>query len=142
MFKEKIMKYSLVSRAVALALSLTSISSAWSNGDGKSPEQLGTVSCPTSCEPAVQTQFTRSVALLHSFWFNEGGNPAEALVQYERSQVRDPNRLRSLLAAGQAVEQTNNPDKAKMFYTRVTQLVGTADSRPEFKVVREYLAKN
>lgn len=72
----------------------------------------------------------------------QSGNPAEALVQYERSQVRDPNRLRSLIAAGQAAEQTNNRDKAKMFYTKVTQLVGTADSRPEFKGVRAYLAKN
>jgi hypothetical protein len=72
----------------------------------------------------------------------QNGNAAEALVQYERSQVRDPNRLRSLLAAGQAAEQTNNRAKAKMFYAKVTQLVGTADSRPEFKGVREYLAKN
>jgi hypothetical protein len=45
-------------------------------------------------------------------------------------------------AAGQAAEQTNNPDKAKMFYTKVTQLVGTADSRPEFKGVRAFLVKN
>ena len=60
----------------------------------------------------------------------------------KRSQVRDPNRLRSLLGAGQAAAQSNNPDKAKMFYAKVTQLVGTTDSRPEFKGVREYLAKN
>ena len=72
----------------------------------------------------------------------QNGNPAEALAQYERSQVRDPNRLRSLLGAGQAAAQTNNRAKAKAFYTKVTQLVGTADSRPEFKGVREYLAKN
>lgn len=72
----------------------------------------------------------------------QSGNAVEALVQYERSQVRDPNRLRSLLGAGQAAAQSNNPDKAKMFYAKVTQLVGTTDSRPEFKGVREYLAKN
>ena len=66
------MKHSLVSRAVALALTLTSVNTAWSDGVGKSPEQLGTVSFVTSCEPAVQAQFTRSVALLHSFWFKEG----------------------------------------------------------------------
>ena len=68
------MKHSLVCRAVALAFSLTSVSTAWSNGDGKSPEQLGTVLFPTSCEPAVQAQFTRSVALLHvtcrARWFH------------------------------------------------------------------------
>src|SRR5438105_9718413 len=32
-----------------------------------SPERLGTVSFPTSCAPAVQKQFERGVALLHSF---------------------------------------------------------------------------
>lgn len=79
------MKHSLISRAVALALSLTSVSSAWSSGDGKSPEQLGTVSFPTCCEPAVQAQFTRSVALLHSFWFNE------AEKGFNEVLAKDPN---------------------------------------------------
>jgi hypothetical protein len=31
------------------------------------PEKLGTVSFPTSCAPAVRSQFDRAVALLHSF---------------------------------------------------------------------------
>jgi hypothetical protein len=33
------------------------------------PEKLGSVSFPTSCDPKVATQFNRSVALLHSFEF-------------------------------------------------------------------------
>ncbi len=72
----------------------------------------------------------------------QSGNPAEALVQYERSQVRDPNRLRSLIGAGQAAAQIGDREKAKSFFTRVTQLIGTSNSRPEFKQVREYLATN
>jgi hypothetical protein len=39
---------------------------------GRPPEQLGKVNFPTSCDPKVQAQFERSVALLHSFWFPEG----------------------------------------------------------------------
>jgi hypothetical protein len=39
---------------------------------GRAPEQLGKVNFPTSCDPAVQAQFERGVALLHSFWFPEG----------------------------------------------------------------------
>jgi tetratricopeptide (TPR) repeat protein len=35
------------------------------------PEKLGTVNFPTSCAPAVQAPFTRAVALLHSFWYDE-----------------------------------------------------------------------
>lgn len=35
------------------------------------PEQLGRLSFPTSCTPAVQATFERGVALLHSFWYEE-----------------------------------------------------------------------
>src|SRR5881227_2144375 len=34
-------------------------------------ERLGTVKFPTSCAPAAQAKFTRAVALLHSFWYEE-----------------------------------------------------------------------
>jgi tetratricopeptide (TPR) repeat protein len=34
-------------------------------------ERLGTVSFPISCKPDVQPKFTRAVALLHSFWYEE-----------------------------------------------------------------------
>src|SRR5215470_12435043 len=34
------------------------------------PAKLGTVSFPTSCAPAVQQQFNRGVALLHSFAYS------------------------------------------------------------------------
>jgi len=47
----------------------------WSAGQehdhGVMTGQLGTVSFPTSCTPAVQKQFERSVAMLHSFWYEE-----------------------------------------------------------------------
>ena len=39
---------------------------------GFTPEQLGKVGFPTSCDPKVQARFERGVALLHSFWFPEG----------------------------------------------------------------------
>ena len=31
-------------------------------------DKLGKVSFPTSCDPKVQAQFERGVAMLHSFW--------------------------------------------------------------------------
>ena len=34
-------------------------------------EKLGTVRFPVSCAPAVQADFERAVALLHSFWYEE-----------------------------------------------------------------------
>jgi hypothetical protein len=38
----------------------------------RAAETLGKVSFPTSCNPKVQAQFERGVALLHSFWFPAG----------------------------------------------------------------------
>jgi len=38
----------------------------------KAPEKLGKVSFPTSCDRKVQMQFDRAVAMLHSFWFQQG----------------------------------------------------------------------
>ena len=37
--------------------------------DGLTEQQLGTVHFPTSCDPRVQRQFERGIALLHSFAF-------------------------------------------------------------------------
>ena len=37
---------------------------------GRPPEQLGQVNFETSCDPKLAADVNRSVALLHSFWFN------------------------------------------------------------------------
>ena len=36
------------------------------------PGRLGKVNFPVSCDPAVQSQFSSAVAMLHSFWFEKG----------------------------------------------------------------------
>jgi tetratricopeptide (TPR) repeat protein len=47
-------------------------------------ERLGIVSFPVSCAPAVQARFTRGVALLHDFWYQE------AQRQFEEIAKADP----------------------------------------------------
>jgi tetratricopeptide (TPR) repeat protein len=49
------------------------------------PEKLGSVSFPTSCAPAVQQQFERAVALLHSFAYA----PAEGA--FREAAAADPH---------------------------------------------------
>jgi len=53
----------------------------------KSTEQLGKVHFPVSCSPKAQEQFERGVAMLHSYWFTEGGKVFEAIVREEPSCV-------------------------------------------------------
>jgi tetratricopeptide (TPR) repeat protein len=44
-------------------------------------EQLGVVSFPVSCAPAVQADFVRGVALLHDFWYQEAERQFEAIAK-------------------------------------------------------------
>ena len=53
--------------------------------DHAAPERLGTVAFETSCAPAVQTDFNRAVALLHSFWFSA------AIDGFTRVLAQDPS---------------------------------------------------
>jgi hypothetical protein len=50
---------------------------------GPRAERLGKVSFPTSCDPKVQAQFERGVALLHSFWFSEGHAAFKAVAEQD-----------------------------------------------------------
>jgi tetratricopeptide (TPR) repeat protein len=48
-------------------------------------DKLGKVTFPTSCDPSVQQQFERGVAMLHSFWFIQARKTFEEVLQ------QDPN---------------------------------------------------
>jgi tetratricopeptide (TPR) repeat protein len=60
--KETIMKSSIATFVFSAALAAAI--------PAHSAEQLGKVKFPTSCDPAVQQQFERGVAMLHSFWYS------------------------------------------------------------------------
>ncbi len=72
----------------------------------------------------------------------ESGKPAEALAAYEQSQVRDPNRFRSLYGAGQAAAQSGNRDKARYYFSRLFDIAGSGNLRPETEKARQCLASN
>src|SRR5215203_6114898 len=48
-------------------------------------EKLGKVSFPTSCDPKVQAEFERGLAMLHSYWFSYARKTFEGVLQ------RDPS---------------------------------------------------
>src|SRR5271165_2768492 len=47
------------------------------------PEKLGKVSFPISCAPAVQEQFDRGVALLHSFAYTAAANAFQGVAELD-----------------------------------------------------------
>ena len=52
---------SLVVAAITAALTCSAL--------GQQDEKLGKLSFPTSCDPKVQAEFERGVAMIHSYWF-------------------------------------------------------------------------
>ena len=67
--------------------------------------------------------------------------PAAALVEFERSQVREPNRFRSIAGAALAADASGDRAKAKRLYARLLELARDADSpRPELARAKAYLA--
>ena len=66
-----------------------------------SSERLGAVNFPTSCSPAAQGEFTRAVALLHSFWFEY------AIKGFEGAVRADPSC--GIAYWGAAVARMGNP---------------------------------
>ena len=68
--------------------------------------------------------------------------PAEALREYEASQVREPNRYRGLHGAGLAASHSGNTAKAKQYFGRLVDMAGAASSRNEVGNARAYLARN
>jgi tetratricopeptide (TPR) repeat protein len=66
--------------------------------------------------------------------------PADALKEYEASQVREPNRLRGYHGAGLAAAQAGQHAKAKQHFGRLVALAGKGEPRPEVAAARTWLA--
>ncbi len=69
--------------------------------------QLGTVTFPVSCDPAVQKPFERGVALLHSFWYEE------AEKEFVQVSARAPNCAMAHWGVAMSLwhQLWNEPDK-------------------------------
>jgi tetratricopeptide (TPR) repeat protein len=78
----------------------------------------------------------------HGDMLMELKRPGEALKEYEASQQREPNRYRNLSGAGQAAAQSGNRDKAQHYFSKLIELAGSGDLRPEMEAARRYLATN
>jgi tetratricopeptide (TPR) repeat protein len=66
------MKNSNALRALVSCMFLTSLPTLAHEVDESGKARLGTVKFATSCDPKLQADFERAVAMLHSFWYNAG----------------------------------------------------------------------
>ena len=72
----------------------------------------------------------------------ETNRPAEALVEFEASQRKEPNRFRGYYGAARAAALAGDRVKARDQYAKLVAVVERADTeRPEIKEAKAYLAK-
>jgi hypothetical protein len=68
--------------------------------------------------------------------------PAQALVEFEASASREPNRFNGLAGAARAAELSGNPAKARTLYAKLVAMCDRADGdRPALRHAKAVLAK-
>jgi tetratricopeptide (TPR) repeat protein len=67
--------------------------------------------------------------------------PAEALKEYEASQLREPKRYRALYGAGLAAVRAGEGAKAKLYYGRLLELAAAGEARADLADARAWLAR-
>ncbi|HZN31988.1 MAG TPA: hypothetical protein VFB88_21720, partial [Xanthobacteraceae bacterium] len=50
---------------------------------GQQDEKLGKLTFPTSCDPKVQAEFERGVAMIHSYWFTIARRTFEGVLRQD-----------------------------------------------------------
>jgi hypothetical protein len=68
--------------------------------------------------------------------------PADALKEFEASQVREPDRFRGVYGAAQAAAQTGDRAKAKRYFARLVEIAGHGAARSELVQARAFLEAN
>ena len=104
-------------------------------------EKLGNVNFPTSCDQKVQAQFDRAVAMLHSFWFQQGEKAFREVLERDPSCAIANWGIAAILigntfAGGATVEDAR---KAKEAIQR-GRLIGAKTERERFYIeaISEY----
>lgn len=72
----------------------------------------------------------------------EANQPAQALIEYERSLNSAPNRFHGLAGAAAAAERAGDTPKAKLYSEKLVQLAAADSDRPELLAARRLLTEN
>jgi len=70
-------KYLILAAGITAALGCSAF--------GQQDEKLGKLSFPSSCDPTVQAEFERGVAMIHSYWFTYARRTFEGVLQQDPS---------------------------------------------------------
>jgi tetratricopeptide (TPR) repeat protein len=93
--------------------------------DPMAPERLGAVSFENSCNPEVQSEFNRAVALLHSFWLDEAERT------FMQVSIADPDCAMAFWGVAMADFNEVNGGPTAGGVIRATQSLARADEARE-----------
>ncbi|MEJ8847499.1 tetratricopeptide repeat protein [Variovorax rhizosphaerae] len=116
--------------------------------DGKPDEALQAMSAAADAEDATEKHPVTPGVLkpareLYGDMLMAQGRPGDALVAYESTLKKEPNRLGATVGAAKAAEKSGNAQAARAHYAKVVTIADGADTgRTEVADARTFLAKN
>jgi tetratricopeptide (TPR) repeat protein len=79
---------------------------------------------------------------LYGVMLLDRGKPTEALVAFEATLKKEPNRLHAYLGAAKAAEKSGDSAKAKEYYGKVVAIAANADTtRTDVADARAYVSR-
>ncbi len=111
------------------------VASAWKLwADGKKDEALAAMSAAADQEDKTEKSPVTPGPLapareLYGQMLLEAGKGADALVQFEKTLAKEPNRLGAFVGAARAAKAAGDTDKAQSYYARIVAM--TADGEGE-----------
>jgi hypothetical protein len=112
---------------------------------GKKDEGLAQLSAAADAEDSTDKSAVSPGPLapareLYGDMLLEAGKPRDALVAFELTMKKEPNRFRGLYGGARAAEQLSDRAKATTYYTKLLMVAKAADSeRPELQQAKKYV---
>ena len=123
------------------------VANAWVlNAEGKHEEALKMMSAAADLEDKTEKSPVTPGPLapareLYGDMLLERGMAKEALVAFEATKTKEPNRFHGYLGAAQAAEKLGDKAKAKENYEKLVALADTS-TRTDIATARRYLVSN
>jgi hypothetical protein len=124
------------------------VASAWMlDAEGKRDDALKAMSAAADAEDKTEKHpvtpgVPKPARELYGVMLLESGSARDALVAFEATLKKEPNRLGAYVGAAKAAEKTGEPARARDYYSMVVAIADAADSsRTEVADARAFLAK-
>jgi hypothetical protein len=125
------------------------VAAAWIlNAEGKHDEALKAMSAAADAEDKVEKHVVTPGPLapareLYGEMLLERGMAKDALVAFDATKVKEPNRFRGFLGAARAAEKLGDKAAARANYEKLLALTaGSSSGRPEIAAARQFVATN